>query len=50
MIVEVDGQEMSFVTKAFRNLKPGQPISFAIEPDSIHVFAKDTGRSLRKAA
>ncbi|MCD2172777.1 ABC transporter ATP-binding protein [Rhizobium sp. C4] len=49
IIVDVDGQEMSFVTKAFRSLEPGQPVSFAIDPTSIHVFSKETGRSLRKA-
>ncbi|MCD2179601.1 ABC transporter ATP-binding protein [Rhizobium sp. C1] len=49
VIVDVDGQEMSFVTKAFRTLEPGQPVSFSIEPASIHVFSKETGRSLRKA-
>ncbi len=49
VIVDVDGQEMSFVTKAFRTLEPGQPVSFAIEPARIHVFSKETGRSLRNA-
>ena len=49
VIVDVDGQEMSFVTKTFRTLEPGQPVSFAIEPASIHVFSKETGRSLRNA-
>jgi multiple sugar transport system ATP-binding protein len=49
VIVDVDGQEMSFVTKAFRTLGPGQPVSFSIDPANIHVFSLETGRSLRKA-
>ncbi len=49
VIVNVDGQEMSFVTKAFRTLEAGQPVSFSIEPASIHVFSIETGRSLRNA-
>lgn len=49
VIVDVDGQEISFVTKGFRTLEPGQPVSFSIDPASIHVFSPETGRSLRKA-
>ncbi|AQZ53813.1 ABC transporter ATP-binding protein [Martelella mediterranea] len=49
VIADVDGQEMSFVTKAFRTLQPGQPVRFSIESASIHVFSKENGRSLRRA-
>ncbi|NKN38162.1 sn-glycerol-3-phosphate ABC transporter ATP-binding protein UgpC [Agrobacterium sp. a22-2] len=50
VIVDVDGRDMSFVTKAFRTLEPGQKVDFSIEPASIHIFSKDTGRSLLRAA
>ena len=49
VIVDVDGSDMSFVTKQFRNLPPGAPVTFAINPDQIHVFDVETGRSLRGA-
>jgi multiple sugar transport system ATP-binding protein len=50
VIVEVDGREMSFVTKAFRGLRAGQSVTFSIAPGSIHVFSKETGHSLLRAA
>ena len=50
VIVDVDGREMSFVTKAFRTLEAGQRIDFSIDPDSIHIFSKEDGRSLLRAA
>ncbi|WFE74752.1 ABC transporter ATP-binding protein [Roseinatronobacter sp. S2] len=48
VITDVDGQEMSFVTKEFRSLAPGNPVSFTIAPDHIHVFDPETGLSLYK--
>ncbi|MFB9948813.1 ABC transporter ATP-binding protein [Rhizobium puerariae] len=50
VVVDVDGREMSFVTKAFRSLSGGSPVRFAIGPDSIHLFSKETGRTLRRPA
>jgi len=50
VVVDVEGREMSFVTKAFRSLARGSQVSFAIDADSIHLFSKQTGRSLRKPA
>ncbi|MFC3075578.1 ABC transporter ATP-binding protein [Shinella pollutisoli] len=50
VVVDVDGRDMSLVTKAFRSLSSGSPVTFAIDADSIHLFSKRTGRSLRKAA
>ena len=50
VIVDVDGREMSFVTKAFRTLKAGERVDFSIAADSIHIFSKEDGRSLRSAA
>jgi multiple sugar transport system ATP-binding protein len=46
VIVDVDGREMSFVTKSFRSLARGQEVAFSIDPNSIHIFSKETGRSL----
>jgi multiple sugar transport system ATP-binding protein len=50
VIVDVDGREMSFVTKAFRTIEAGQRINFSIDPDNIHIFSRDDGRSLLHAA
>jgi len=50
VIVDVDGRDMSFVTKAFRSLSSGSLVTFAIDADNIHLFSKQTGHSLRKAA
>ncbi|MCP1199591.1 ABC transporter ATP-binding protein [Notoacmeibacter sp. MSK16QG-6] len=47
IITEMDGQEISFVTKEFRRLQPGQTVHFAIHPEHIHVFDPKTGKSLR---
>ena len=46
IITEVKGQEVSFVTKEFRNLKAGKKVHFTIRPEHIHVFDSATGRSL----
>jgi len=48
VITEVAGREVSFVTQSFRDLSPGDPVTFAISPDHIHVFDPSTGRSLRR--
>ncbi|MDD7973543.1 ABC transporter ATP-binding protein [Roseinatronobacter alkalisoli] len=48
VITNVAGAEVSFVTKDFRSLSPGDPVTFSIAPDHIHVFDPETGRSLRK--
>ena len=48
VITEVAGREISFVTQSFRDLSPGDTVSFAISPDNIHVFDPETGRSLRQ--
>ena len=45
VIAEVDGAEMSFVTREFRNLSPGEPVSFALSPDHLHIFDRASGRS-----
>jgi len=50
VIVEVDGREMSFVTKAFRSLEIGQTVNFSIDVESIHLFSKEDGRSLLRKA
>jgi multiple sugar transport system ATP-binding protein len=50
VIVDVDGREMSFVTKAFRPLEAGQRVDFSIAADSIHIFSKQDGRSLLRPA
>ena len=50
VIVDVDGREMSFVTKAFRTLEAGQRIDVSIAADSIHIFSKQDGRSLLRPA
>ncbi|MFN7010174.1 MAG: ABC transporter ATP-binding protein [Allorhizobium sp.] len=50
VIVDVDGREMSFVTKAFRTLEAGQRIDVSIAADSIHIFSKEDGRSLLRPA
>jgi len=47
VIVEVDGADMSFVTKDFRNLAPGDTTRFTIRPDHIHIFDPKSGKSLR---
>ena len=46
VIAEVDGAEMSFVTKEFRRLAPGDAVSFALSPDHLHIFDRASGRSL----
>lgn len=46
VIAEVDGQEMSFVTKDFRRLSPGNSVSFTLAPEQLHVFDRASGRSL----
>ncbi len=46
VIVKADGGEMSFITKDFRQLRPGSQVHFAIRPDHIHVFDAASGRSL----
>ncbi|WP_420344286.1 ABC transporter ATP-binding protein [Paenirhodobacter sp.] len=46
VIAEVDGRELSLVTKDFRRLSIGDAISFAIAPEHLHVFDRATGRSL----
>lgn len=48
VILDVDGSEMSLVTKSFRSLKRGQQVHFSIDPHAIHVFSKETGRSMLK--
>ncbi len=48
VVVNVDGREMSFVTKAFRDLSSGSEVRFSIEAASVHLFSKQTGRSLRR--
>ncbi|MCR8548884.1 ABC transporter ATP-binding protein [Salipiger sp. P9] len=48
VITEVAGQEISFVTQAFRSLSPGDSVCFAISPDHIHAFDPETGDSLRQ--
>lgn len=45
VIVEVDGAEMSFVTRGFRDLGPGDTVSFALAPEQLHIFDRATGRS-----
>jgi multiple sugar transport system ATP-binding protein len=47
IIVDVDGREMSLMTKAFRGLRAGERISWAIDPADLHLFSKETGQSLR---
>ena len=46
IITEVDGQEVSFVTKEFRALQAGAKAHFTIRPEHIHVFDPKTGASL----
>ncbi|PZQ50701.1 MAG: sugar ABC transporter ATP-binding protein [Rhodovulum sulfidophilum] len=46
VIAEVDGGEMSFVTRDFRALSPGDTVTFGLAPDHLHVFDRETGRSL----
>ena len=46
IIAEVDGREMSLVSKDFRHLSPGDSISFALAPEHLHVFDRSSGRSL----
>ncbi|MGO4853571.1 ABC transporter ATP-binding protein [Phaeovulum sp. W22_SRMD_FR3] len=48
VIVEVDGTDMSFVTKEFRGIAPGDEVHFAIRPEHIHAFDPTTGISLRQ--
>lgn len=50
VIVDMDGQEMSFVTKSFRSIESGQTVHFSIDAESIHLFSKDDGRSLLRKA
>lgn len=45
VIVDVDGTEMSFVTRDFRDLSPGDAVSFSLSPDHLHIFDRATGRS-----
>ena len=45
VIAEVDGSEMSLVTRDFRDLTPGAPIAFALAPEYLHIFDRATGRS-----
>ncbi|HBD89157.1 MAG: sugar ABC transporter ATP-binding protein [Rhodobacteraceae bacterium GWE1_64_9] len=45
VIAEVDGAEMSFVTRHFRDLSPGDTASFALAPEHLHIFDRATGRS-----
>ncbi|MBL4928192.1 ABC transporter ATP-binding protein [Fuscibacter oryzae] len=45
IIAEVDGADMSFVTRDFRGLSIGDPVSFALSPDHLHIFDRATGRS-----
>ena len=49
VIAEVDGSEMSFVTRDFRRLAPGADVAFALDPGHLHVFDRTTGRSLLEA-
>lgn len=46
IIVNVDGKEISFVSQDFLDIKPGQEVSFAIDPNYLHIFNHDTGVSL----
>lgn len=46
VIAEVDGQEISLVTRDFRRLSPGDTVSFALAPEHLHVFDRASGRSL----
>ena len=49
VIASVDGTDMSFVTKAFRGLQPGDPVSFALPGEHLHIFDRASGRSLLAA-
>ena len=46
VIADVHGTEMSFVTKDFRSVRPGDRVRFAIRPEHVHVFDRVSGRSL----
>jgi multiple sugar transport system ATP-binding protein len=48
VISAVDGMELSFVTKEFRSLTPGDSVHFSIKPNHIHLFDAETGASLRR--
>lgn len=46
VIAEVDGQDMSLVTRDFRNLSIGDRISFALPAEHLHVFDRISEQSL----
>jgi multiple sugar transport system ATP-binding protein len=48
VITDINGAEISFVTKAFRDITIGDTVHFSIRPEHIHVFDPHTGVSLRK--
>ncbi len=45
IIAEVDGADMSFVSRDFRGLSIGDAVSFALSPSHLHIFDRATGRS-----
>lgn len=47
VITEVDGAEMSFVTRRFRDLQPGDAVTFALAPEHLHIFDRSSGRTCR---
>ena len=50
VITDMDGQEISFVTKDFRDLSPGDTVSCVVHPRHIHAFNPVSGASLRAEA
>jgi len=49
VIADADGRELSFVTRRFEGLRPGDPVTFAVEPEHLHVFDAASGVSRRAA-